>query len=159
MFRSSILVLFVVSLVASEDVVGTRVIVEATAYCPCRICTSGHQRTADGTRTYNRLYGLAGDRMHFRLRSKVFIPIGQGVLDLAMPDRMFIVDDRGGALEDEATRSLPRIDVRFKHHGSATRFGRRLIVIVINPRLRSKPVLVLPPTSAEILHYLHVEGF
>lgn len=169
MIKFLFLLLFVFSLCysAEEPISGTRLIVEATGYCPCKKCSEGRHRTFNNTSTDTVPYGLAGDRRHFHIGDKVYIPSGQDVQDIVVPDRLWVIDDRGRALDREATRKIPRIDVRFKDHDWAVRFGRRLIVIVLRSKfapvtpLPSIPVLANPPlpTSAETLHYLGVSGY
>jgi len=111
--------------------------VVATAYCPCRICCGvrGVGITADGTDTREVPYGVASDPRVLPYGSTVWIPPGLGYLDASRStdeSREFPVDDTGGTIRTEARRSgVPRIDLRFKHHGSAQRFGRKAMTIYI----------------------------
>ena len=120
---------------AEEPTEGEWLVVEMTSYCPCRICTEGLGITKDGTRVHDAPYGLAGCRRTFRLGQRVWIPAGQGILDkLFKVDRLFTIDDRGSALDTEGRRrGIPRLDLRVKHHGTAVRFGRRLVIVVVRP--------------------------
>lgn len=106
--------------------------VEATAYCPCDKCTDGDRITANGTKTTRVPYALAADQS-LPMGSRVYVPPGLGYLDRARPlDRIFTVDDRGGALDTEALRSgVFRIDLRFKDHGDAQKFGRKIVAVYL----------------------------
>lgn len=106
--------------------------VEATAYCPCARCTDGDGITANGTRTARVPYALAADRS-LPMGARVYVPPGLGYLDRLRPfDRVFVIDDRGGALDTEAAANgFPRIDLRFRDHADAVRFGRRLLPVFV----------------------------
>lgn len=134
----SLLLLACLAFADDEPTDGNWIVVEMTAYCPCKICTDGLGITTDGTKVREYPYGLAGDRLHFKLGQQVWIPGGQGVLDRLFPeDRMFTIEDRGQALDRERRRKgIPRIDLRVKEHWWAKRFGRKLIVVVIGPSWR-----------------------
>lgn len=114
---------------------GRYLMVEATGYCPCSRCTDGDRITADGTRTNRVPYAIAADRS-FPIGTLIYVPAGLGYLDrVRASDRIFRIDDRGGSLDTEASRyGVPRIDLRFRDHASAVRFGRRAMPIFIcNP--------------------------
>lgn len=110
-------------------------VVEATAYCPGRCCCGprAHGRTSTGVRVRDVPYGIASVPRTIPYGTQVWIPAGLGYLDNQTPndaDRVWTVDDTGGALwDDEARRGVVRIDLRFIHHSSAVRFGRRRITI------------------------------
>jgi hypothetical protein len=115
---------------------GVWAIAEATAYCPCDKCTDGDRITADGTSTKRVPYNFAADRS-VEMGTMLWIPPGLGVLDNARAtDRMFIVDDRGSALDRESRESrVLRLDLRVRDHSWAVTFGRRpLPVYVCDPR-------------------------
>ncbi len=61
--------------------------------------------------------------------------MGVGYLDRSRKtddDRQFTVDDTGGYLRTQTRRTdVVHIDLRFKYHSSAKRFGRRLITIYV----------------------------
>ena len=62
----------------------------------------------------------------------MMIPPGYGYLDISSEDRVFVCDDRGGALRTEWLRNgITRIDLRFKTHWSAMKFGRKTIPVLI----------------------------
>lgn len=112
---------------------GRWILAEVTAYCggPCEKCeTTGV--TANGNKVEERPYGVASspDR---RLGSMVYIPTGSGYLDVSRPtDRWFQLDDRGGALRSEWLRSgITRLDLRYVHHSSAQKFGRKLMMVYL----------------------------
>lgn len=120
----------------AEGAEGRWITVEATAYCPCEICCEGSADgiTADGTRTDDQPYGVAASRT-LALGSIVRIPVGYGYLDETRPTaRDFRIDDRGGALDSEYTDGrVPRLDLRYRTHWSAKRFGRKLMLVFISP--------------------------
>jgi 3D (Asp-Asp-Asp) domain-containing protein len=109
--------------------------VEATAYCPCALCCDERtERTANGTNTNVRPYAVAASP-NIPLGTRLLIPRGVGYLDRTYPlesQRLFVVDDRGGALRTEWQRTgVTRIDLRFKDHDWAVRFGRRVIAVQV----------------------------
>ena len=101
---------------------------ELTAYCPCAICCDERtETTADGTNTDLVPHGVAASP-DIPLGWQVYIPIGAEYLDASRPSRRwFPVDDRGGALRSDQQRSgMTRLDLRYRTHESARRFGRRI---------------------------------
>ena len=105
--------------------------VEATAYCPCAICCDARtERTADGTDTDLVPHGVAASP-NIPLGWRVYVPYGDGYLDESVPfHRWFPIDDRGGALRSDQQRSgVTRLDLRYRTHESAQRFGRKTIVV------------------------------
>jgi len=125
-----LLLMAVVHLSSAE---GRWVAAEVTAYCPCALCcgTADHI-TANNTSTDRVPYAFAADRS-LPFGARVYVPIGLGVLDqVRASDRWFVVDDRGGALDTEATRyGVLRLDLRVRDHRWAVRFGRRLLPVFI----------------------------
>lgn len=107
---------------------------EVTAYCPCSLCCGefADGRTANNTRVDQVPYNFAADRS-LPMGTKIFIPVGLGVLDRVRNDeRWFSVDDRGGALDSEARRyGKLRLDLRVRDHWWAIKFGRRMIPVFI----------------------------
>jgi 3D (Asp-Asp-Asp) domain-containing protein len=106
-----------------------------TSYCPCKICCGARAKgiTADGTDTKEYPYGLAADLRALPAGSRIWIPTGIGYLDATFPtDRGFVVDDTGGALIRN-TRKTGRIhlDLRFRYHGSAVRFGVKTVTVYV----------------------------
>ncbi len=115
--------------------------VEITAYCggPCLTCQTTGQ-TADGTYTKRRPYGVAVESS-VRLGSMVYVPPGDGYLDRMFPfERMFKLDDRGGALdserEDKRAHPFVRLDLRFVDHADAKKFGRKIAWVYFCERVR-----------------------
>lgn len=106
--------------------------VEMTAYCPCGKCTDGDKITADSTNTDRVPYNLASDRS-LPMGTMIYVPPGLGVLDRARAgQRMFRIDDRGGALETESReRGVLRLDLRVKDHDWARKFGRRFLPVYV----------------------------
>ncbi len=89
---------------------------EASAYCPCTICcgeyASGY--TADGSKaTAGYTVATSSD---YAFGTLFFIPYF---------DRVFEVEDRGGAIVDN------RIDIYFDTHEEALQFGRKTITVFI----------------------------
>ncbi len=118
---------------AAED--GHWITVEATAYCPCALCCDERtERTANGTDTNARPYAVAASP-DLPFGTTLLIPVGVGYLDQTYPresQRLFVVDDRGGALRTEWKRTgITRLDLRYKTHEYAVRFGRRMIAVKI----------------------------
>jgi 3D (Asp-Asp-Asp) domain-containing protein len=114
---------------------GRWIIAEATAYCPCSLCCDTRtERTANGTDTNARPYAVAASP-NLPLGTVLLIPVGVGYLDQTYPresQRLFAVDDRGGALRTEWRRTgITRLDLRYKSHDYAVRFGRRTIAVLI----------------------------
>jgi hypothetical protein len=107
---------------------------EVTAYCPCALCCGDFAdgRTANMTRVDRVPYNFAADRS-LAFGSRVFVPLGLGVLDqVRAGQRWFTVDDRGGALDTEARRyGVLRLDLRVRDHWWAVRFGRRVLPVFI----------------------------
>jgi 3D (Asp-Asp-Asp) domain-containing protein len=108
--------------------------VEATAYCPCDICCEGSDDgiTANGTSCESTPYGVAASP-DLPFGTRVHIPLGAGYLDHSSPnERVWSVDDRGGALRTEWRRyGITRLDLRYRTHASAKAFGRRLICVYV----------------------------
>jgi hypothetical protein len=124
--------LLVDALEGGEQPSGKWVMAEVTAYCPCDRCTDGDLITANGTHTDAEPYALAADKS-LAFGSRIYIQPGLGVLDgVRADDRVFLVDDRGSALNREAReRKVLRLDLRVRDHWWATRFGRRLLPVFI----------------------------
>lgn len=112
---------------------GRWVTAEVTAYCPCELCcgTEDHL-TANNTSTDRVHYAFAADRS-LPFQSKIYVPIGLGVLDIVRADdRWFVVDDRGGALDSESRKyGVLRLDLRVRDHWWAVRFGRKQISVFV----------------------------
>lgn len=110
-FRAFVLLLFssCVSAAVSQVVV--------TAYCPCPLCCPG---TADGrTATMTHAYrwrGIAVDPKRIPYGSLLYVP-GYGFA---------LADDTGAAMRSDPNL---HIDVRFKHHGTAVKWGAQLLTI------------------------------
>jgi 3D (Asp-Asp-Asp) domain-containing protein len=109
--------------------------VEATAYCPCKICCGvrGVGITSTGVKTWEEPYGVAVVPRQIPYGTRLFVPGGFGYLDRSRTTesgRTFQADDTGGALHSDSNRTgAVRIDLRFRTHWSARRFGRKTITI------------------------------
>ncbi len=122
---------------------GRWILCEVTAYCggPCEQCeTTGV--TANGTNTVDVPYGVAGSP-NLPLGCTVLVPYGAGYLDATYPrdsQRLFELDDRGGALRTEWRKSgVTRLDLRYKQHSYAQRFGRKTMMVWIEDAQPTKP--------------------
>ena len=89
--------------------------VNASAYCPCKLCCGKWSDGVTATGTSAWIRGVAVDPKVIPLGTKMFIP-GYGLT---------IADDVGGAIKGD------KIDVRFPTHEEAREFGRRTIRIRI----------------------------
>lgn len=111
--------------------------VEATAYCPCKICCGVRAKgiTANGTDTREVPYGVASDPTYLPYGSRVWIPPARGYLDASCSEdeqRQFSVDDTGGGLVRETREyGILRIDLRFIQHRNAKKFGRKRMTIYV----------------------------
>lgn len=88
---------------------------KVTAYCPCSVCCgswSAYRRTSIGDDAAV-CDGVAADPKLIPYRTKLWIP-GVGERE---------VDDTGGAMRQSARKGVHHIDVRFKTHDEARRFG------------------------------------
>ena len=109
------MVVFLCSSLATTTERNSRTIrVTATAYCPCRICCGRHSdgKTAIGRNAYSK--GIAVDPKVIRLRS---------YLDIPEYGSWIMADDTGRAIKGN------RIDIRFKTHQEAVKFGVKTITI------------------------------
>jgi len=115
-------------LAASPVMAGEKgVIVDAlvTGYCPCRKCCG---KFSDGKTSRGRnaqLPGCAVDPKRIRYGSFVEIPAVKG-----FPKMKLLADDTGGAMRRS---KVVHVDVRFKTHATALRWGRRRLKIRIIP--------------------------
>lgn len=128
-----LLLCFFSCLLAAEDWQPLEVV--ATAYCPCKICCGVRAvgLTADGTDVSDEPYGIAVDPRRIPYGTSLYIPTGEGYLDHQRPnDRIFPADDTGGIIR-RRTRStgIIHIDLRFRRHSSAVKFGIKPMTIWI----------------------------
>lgn len=109
--------------------------VTATAYCPCRACCGSRAAglTADGTDVREWPYGIAVDPRWLPYGTPILVPHGNGYLDQQQPKaRLFYADDTGGIIRRRTrTTGRPHIDLRFRQHGNAVRFGVRVITVYV----------------------------
>lgn len=129
--RLALLLLVAIGMSAGEWVAVEAV---ATAYCPCAVCCGRRtETTADGTRTTEWPYGIAADPAHLPYGTPVIVPAGQGYLDAQSPDARLLYVDDTGAIVRRRTRATGRLhlDLRYRQHASAQRFGVRIITILV----------------------------
>lgn len=109
------------------------VMIELTSYCggPCKQCQT-NRLTANMTDTRRVPYNFAADRS-LPIGTRIYLPKGLGLLDnVRSENRVFVVDDRGGALDTEARRyGIIRLDLRVKDHWQAVKYGRRVVPVII----------------------------
>ena len=94
---------------------------EVTAYCPCKICCGRQAKgiTASGKSVrYNHGQFVAADTDILPLSSRIIVPGYSG-------GRVVPVIDTGGAIEGH------RLDVFFKTHAEAERWGRQILPVTI----------------------------
>lgn len=121
--------------IGAEPLTGRWMEVKASAYCPCPLCCGVRAAglTADGTSTDAVPYGIAAHPAYLPYGTAVLIPTGQGYLDESRPfARVFRIDDTGGVIR-RLTVSSPDvwIDLRFRSHASAVRWGVRSLRIFV----------------------------
>lgn len=116
------------------DLAGRWMVVKATAYCPCAICCGERAAglTATGVEVASVPYGIAAHPRYLPYGSLILIPAGEGYLDRSRTDRVFRVDDTGGIIRRRSeTSDDVWIDLRFRSHESAQRWGVRSIAIFV----------------------------
>ncbi len=103
---------------------------KVTAYCPCDICCPGGERvTSTGLQTDRHPYGIAADPRALPYGSVVRVP---GYLEQSFPGEWWEVDDTGGAMRQSWEREdVVHLDVRFKNHAWARRWGVRWMWIEV----------------------------
>lgn len=92
-----------------------------TAYCPCPICCGKYSDGVTSTGRSAYLPGCAVAPSLISYGSIIEIP-GLG---------SFVADDTGAALRKNAEKGIYHVDIRFKQHEDAVRFGRKTIKIRI----------------------------
>jgi len=123
----SVLVAIVFVVLATESFAGERrVRAVVTAYCPCRKCCGKYAdgKTATGRSAY--LPGCAVDPKRVRYGSTIRIPPVNG-----FPAFSVVADDTGSAMRRS---KRIHIDLRFKTHAEALRFGRNNVWVRISTR-------------------------
>jgi len=103
--------------------------VKTTGYCPCAICCG---KDADGRTAINRPvarfpYGIAVAPKLIPYREWLYVP-GYGE---------FMVDDTGGAMRQSAKRGVVHLDLRFKTHQQARKWGVRWLWIAVPDHARA----------------------
>ena len=111
--------------------------VTATAYCSGTCCCGPRAAnlTADGTDTITTPYGVAVDPRVIAYGTYVYVPLGCGYLDQQITNedsRVFLADDTGGIIRRRTrTTGVPHIDLRFRTHRAALKYGKRTITIYL----------------------------
>jgi 3D (Asp-Asp-Asp) domain-containing protein len=94
-----------------------------TGYCPCWRCcgvgADGHTATRRDVRDYP--FGIAVDSGLLPYGNTIVVP-GYGIAQ---------TDDTGGAMRQDAKRGLLHLDLRFKTHAEAERWGVRWLWIAV----------------------------
>lgn len=94
---------------------------EVTAYCPCTICCGPNARgvTASGRKvSHNSGAFVAADTNVLPFHTRLSIPGYRS-------GKTVPVIDRGGDIKGN------RLDVFFKTHGEAKKFGRRIVPVTV----------------------------
>ena len=99
-----------------------RVLARVSAYCPCaKCCGVMDGRTASNTNAWKP--GVAADWSWLPRGTKVQIP-GYGA---------HLIDDKGGLLKRRHWKcGTPRLDIRFKYHWTARRWGIKYITVTVH---------------------------
>jgi 3D (Asp-Asp-Asp) domain-containing protein len=107
-----------------------------TGYCPCAICCGSDADgvTARGRKVATHPFGIATDPNLVTPWLSLDIP-GYGHAR---------VDDTGGAMRQSAKRGVVHLDLRFRTHSEAKRWGRRWLWIAMPA---GAPASGLPPPS------------
>ena len=96
-------------------------VMEVTAYCPCKICCGPNAQgiTASGRKiSHNNGAFVAADTQVLPFHTRLSIPGYRS-------GKVVPVIDRGGDIKGN------RIDVFFKSHQEATKFGRRVVPVTV----------------------------
>jgi 3D (Asp-Asp-Asp) domain-containing protein len=105
-----------------------------TGYSPHDAIDSGHASTRD-TKTATMRdwrtnpYGLAADPRIIPYGTYVRVP---GYLEKSEPNTAWEVDDTGGNMRKSWRRGIIHIDVRFRTEGSAQKFGKKNISVLVD---------------------------
>lgn len=119
-----------------------------TAYCPCKKCCGRHAdgKTSTGKRVYDRrkhpimpnCWGIAAANGVFKKGTRIIVP-GYNPSRYYPEDYAWPVDDHGDAMEDSLAKGVIHIDLRFIHHDSAVKWGRKWVTVtVVTPPLLTK---------------------
>lgn len=116
------------------NVPGKWIKAKVTAYCPCEICCGADSDgyTARGSHVYssdpNQVYGLAADPKAIPYGTKVYVPGYWESLQRnrnLRPTEMTKIDDTGGAMRQSWRNGVVHIDVRYRTHSAALKWGVR----------------------------------
>lgn len=111
-----------------------------TAYCPCSICCGSHAngRTSTGVNVRSGdphdAYGYAVDPSVIPYGTRIYVP---GYWESLQNNRSFIpteplkADDTGGAMRRSGRRGILHIDVRYRTHRAAQKWGTREMRVFI----------------------------
>ncbi len=89
-----------------------------TGYCPCvRCCEDTDRRTAINRDIDKHPKGIAADPKVVRYRTMIDVP-GYG---------RAMVDDTGGAMRQSARKGIVHLDLRFRTHATAKRWGQQWV--------------------------------
>lgn len=109
--------------------------VNASGYCPGPCCCGSRAAgiTADDTKVREVPYGVASDPLSLPYGTVLWIGLDSGYLERSRSSdeqRQFRVDDTGGYLRTQTRRTgIVHIDLRFRTHWSAKRFGRKTLTV------------------------------
>jgi len=96
-----------------------------TGYCPCvRCCEDTDRRTAINRDIDEHPKGIAADPKVIRYRTMIDVP-GYG---------RAMVDDTGGAMRQSARKGIVHLDLRFRSHSAAKRWGEQWLWVELPKR-------------------------
>lgn len=96
-----------------------------TGYCPCvRCCEDSDRRTAINRDIDEHPKGIAADPKVIRYRTMIDVP-GYG---------RAMVDDTGGAMRQSARKGIVHLDLRFRSHSAAKRWGEQWLWVELPKR-------------------------
>ena len=116
-----------------------------TAYCP-ESCCCGNQadsKTASGVDTDKVRWGIAADTSLLPFGTKIIVP-GYKPSKSIEDFEEWSVDDTGGFTTEAREKSILHLDLRYIHHSSGVKYGKKYIYIYINTEnLTEKQILKL----------------
>lgn len=109
----------------AEQPVLKAITVVATAYCPCKLCCgpNAHGMTSTGVDVHQRPYGIAADPHVLPYGTKLVVPGYEG--------NPAVVDDTGGAMRQDAKKGIVSVDLRFRTHDEALKWGRKVMTVYV----------------------------
>ena len=113
---------------------------KVTAYCPCPICcgSDSNNITSIGVKVNsgnpNDAYGIAADPKAVPYGKRIYI---EGYWESLQNNKTFVptvmstVDDTGAAMRNSWKEGILHLDVRYRTHSAARKFGTRIMRVFI----------------------------